>query len=224
MKAYIDNSFFEFFKKLAANNNKDWFDENRKWYEESVKAPFENLCEAVIKELVIKDIGFATLRPRDVIFRINRDIRFATDKTPYKLNRSANFALGGRKEMGPGGFYLEMGPGGNAFYAGVYMPEKADLMKIREHIAQHLSEFQKLINSHEFKNTFGEVLGEKNKRIDATLKAAGENEPLVYNTQFYIKHEISEAICLSKNAVAYLMELHGKAAAFAEFMGQAMGK
>lgn len=218
MKQQITEEFYEFFKKLAANNHKEWFDENRSWYESAVKSPFEDLCSALIEAKANADKSFLELRPRDVIFRINRDIRFSKDKTPYKLNRSALIAPGGRKSMSPGGFYFELGPGGNAFYTGAYMPDKSELLNLRTYIAANQDAFRKIIENKEFKTIFGQVEGEKNKRLDAAFKTAGEIQPLMYNTQFYIKHDIPEKVVLSGDLTGYLLELDQKASAFTGFI------
>jgi uncharacterized protein (TIGR02453 family) len=85
---YFEKDYFEFFKELAANNHKEWFDVNRSRYHSSVKEPFDKFIADLITEVhkIDKKIEIA---PKDAIFRINRDIRFSKDKTPYKLNRSA---------------------------------------------------------------------------------------------------------------------------------------
>src|SRR5690606_4197407 len=95
--AYFTSDFIEFFKELAANNNKEWFDENRERYQKNVKIPFEKFVAALMAELK-KDDPELTGDPKKAIFRINRDIRFAKDKTPYKLNRSAAISKYGKKD------------------------------------------------------------------------------------------------------------------------------
>lgn len=223
MTKFIKNDFYEFFKSLASNNHKEWFDANRKQYESAVKLPFEQLCNAILIEMSKNDKSYSLQQPKDVIYRINRDIRFSKDKTPYKLNRSALFSPGGKKDMNPGGFYLELGPGGNHYYAGVYMPERPELAKIRRHMANHLDGFQKLISAKAFKDSFGEVKGEKNKRLDTELREAAEKQPLMYNTQFYIQHELSDEICMSNHLVDELMRLQKTATPYLSFMTEAMG-
>jgi uncharacterized protein (TIGR02453 family) len=86
----------DFFKELAANNHKDWFDSNRKRYEESVKKPFSNFVSQFICELAAIDSEFNELTASECVFRINRDIRFSKDKTPYKSTCSAVVAPGGK--------------------------------------------------------------------------------------------------------------------------------
>ena len=99
MSTYFSPDFLQFFKELAANNHKEWFDENRKRYETVVKKPFEVFVQHAIDEMAKLDPRLSELDPKKCIFRINRDIRFSKDKAPYKLNRSAAISVGGRNDM-----------------------------------------------------------------------------------------------------------------------------
>ncbi len=108
--AFFDPDFIQFFKDLAPNNNKDWFDENRKRYETIVREPFKSFVDHMISELHKVNPKFTDLTNKDCIFRINRDIRFSKDKTPYKMNVSALVAVGGKKNYMGEGVYFELGP------------------------------------------------------------------------------------------------------------------
>ena len=176
--------FIEFFKELAPNNNKDWFDENRKRYHESIKKPFEDFVTAVINEMRKTDKTL-NVTYKDCIFRINRDIRFSKDKSPYKLNRSALITHNGKKDKTSPGLYFEITPEHARVYTGVFTQDKKELQAIREEIAENLSKFDKIINEKKFKSTFGEIHGEKNKRLPKELHAAAEKQPLIYNKHFY---------------------------------------
>ena len=70
-------------------------------------------------------------------------------------------------------------------YGGVYEIEKEDLLSLREGIAENLTEFRKLYTSKEFKAVFGEIHGEKNKKIDKHLQEAAQEESFIFNKQFY---------------------------------------
>jgi uncharacterized protein (TIGR02453 family) len=217
----LSPDFFEFFIELSANNNKGWFDINRGRYEKEVKIPFENLVSALLAAFAREEKAAIHVRPGDCIFRINRDIRFSKDKTPYKLNRSAIISPEGKKSLGPDGFYFEAGPENCAFYAGYYMPGKEELMNIRRHIAHNPEEWSKIISQKEFKRTFGEILGEKQKRIPAEL-AAFKNAPAeIYNTQFYIQHLMEPEVFIEQDPVEVLMRLWREAAKLTKFLSDA---
>lgn len=193
----FDQDFLDFFKELAANNNKDWFDLNRKRYEQKVKLPFQKFVQHLIDEIATKHPKFQELTPSDCIFRINRDIRFAKDKSPYKLMISAVIAPNGKKSQAVHGVYFELGPEAVRVYGGIYEIEKEDLLAVREGIAEHLEEFQKLLKASDFKKTFGEVRGEKNRVLPAHLKAAAVREPLIFNKQWYFVTEFPAELVLS---------------------------
>jgi uncharacterized protein (TIGR02453 family) len=74
-----------FLRKLKKNNNKAWFDENRALYE-TAKKEIEELVEAIISSFGKTEPAIAHLTPKDCLFRINRDVRFSKDKSPYKTN------------------------------------------------------------------------------------------------------------------------------------------
>ncbi len=169
---------------LAPNNNKEWFDENRKRYKQHVKDPFDNLVAETISKMNEVDQRIQ-LEPKDCVFRINRDIRFSKDKTPYKMNRSAIICHGGKKRKDLPGLYFEVDCEKVRIYGGCYMPDKDQLQRIREEIAFNPDEFEALILDSDFVNTFGSILGDKNARIPKELKDAAEKQPLIFNKQFY---------------------------------------
>lgn len=188
-KAWFTADYNRFFKELAPNNNKDWFDANRKRYEQYVKAPFEAFVEAVIAEVAKVDPK-VRITPREAIFRINRDIRFSNDKTPYKTRMSAIVSAAGRHDHGVPGIYFELGPECVGIYGGAYMPEKEELLRIRRHIAANLRKFKALYSAAPFVDHFGAIQGERNKVLPAEFKEAAAKEPLLANKQFYWSAEL----------------------------------
>ena len=202
----ISEAYYEFLIDLTLNNQKTWFDENRKRYERDVKKPFEQFVAQLIEAVCAVDGRYGGLEPKDVIFRINRDIRFSKDKTPYKTNRSCLIAIGGRKKMQPGGLYLELGPERCGIYSGWYMPDRDQLLRIREHLAANIDRAKAILSAPTFIQTFGEIRGEAQKRIPSHLKEAGEAFPLIYNTQFYVMHEIEPERSLEPDFIPYIVD------------------
>ena len=96
--AYFTKDFTKFLKDLEKNNNREWFNENKKRYEESVKEPFYNFIDEMIMRINAIDNNVA-IQPKDAIFRIYKDVRFSKDKLPYKTQVSAVISPGGRKDM-----------------------------------------------------------------------------------------------------------------------------
>lgn len=195
----IDQDFLIFFKELAPNNNKTWFDENRKRYEKSVKSPFYDLVQDLLHRLKSSVHPEIDLSPSKAIFRINRDIRFARDKSPYKLQMSAHLSPFGRKEMNYPALYFEAGPEKLAIYSGLYMPDKLIIDKVRNKIANQASIFKALYTDKSFRDVFGEIQGEKSKIIPKNLKEFASEEPLIYNKSWYWISELEPETLLQKN-------------------------
>lgn len=207
--AFFTDDFLKFFIELAGNNNKDWFDLNRKRYEDSVKNPFKKFVEHIIKEIAKKDARFKELEAKDCIFRINRDIRFSSDKTPYKLMTSAVVAPEGKKSKSINGIYFEFGPEHVRAYGGIYEIEKDDLLSVREGIATNIQKFQKLYKDPAFTTLFkGGILGEKNKKLAPELKEFAEKEPLIYNKQWYFYAEFDAEKVLSNDLDKLIIECY----------------
>ena len=193
---------------LAGNNNKDWFDQNRKRYEVNVKDAFKKFVTHIITKLAEEDPAFKDLEASSCIFRINRDIRFSKDKTPYKMNVSAVVTPEGKKSKAINGVYFELGPEHVRVYGGVYEIDKDDLLTVREGIAKNPEKFKKLYSDATFKNVFGEILGEKNKVIPKELKEAAEKEPLIYNKQWYFYKQFDAEVVLSENLDQLILDCY----------------
>ncbi|MDX2359941.1 MAG: DUF2461 domain-containing protein [Crocinitomicaceae bacterium] len=194
--AFFTKDFLDFFIELAPNNHKDWFDLNRKRYEESVREPFKKFVDHMIQEIAKKDKAFKGLEAKNCIFRINRDIRFSKDKTPYKMLVSAVVAPEGKKSRAVNGVYFELGPEHVRVYGGVYEIDKEDLLIVREAIAEDPKKFKKIYSSKAFKGMYGELQGDKNKIIPKELREAAGQEPLIYNKQWYFYTEFEPEVVL----------------------------
>jgi uncharacterized protein (TIGR02453 family) len=221
--SWFTPDFNQFFIDLAPNNNKEWFDANRKRYEGKVKEPFEAFVAEVIKRVAKVDPK-VVITPREAIFRINRDVRFSKDKAPYKSRMSAVVAAGGRKDHSTGGIYFELGPENVAFYGGQYMPDKEQLLRIREHIAANLAQFKKLRTAKAFVERFGEIQGGKNKIVPKEFKEALAKEPLIANKQFYFVAELPPKTVTSPKLVDLLMEHYKAMKPMNDFLAAALDR
>jgi uncharacterized protein (TIGR02453 family) len=131
-----------FFRQLSTHNNKQWFEERRGEYEAEVRQPMRELIEELDARLArfAPEIGGD---PKRSMFRINRDTRFSKDKSPYKTNagcwfhhRKASRRVGGEAAEGSGGFYFHLEPGKSFVGAGLWMPPRPLLDKLRNSIAE----------------------------------------------------------------------------------------
>ena len=150
------SSTVSFLKELKRNNNKAWFDSHKAKYL-SAKIDFENFVQQIISVISAFDNDIKDLQAKNCTFRINRDIRFSKDKTPYKTNMGASFNRGGKKSIFAG-YYFHLEPGGKSFVGGgLWMPEPIALKKLRQEIDYCFPEFQKIINNQLFKKQYNSL-------------------------------------------------------------------
>lgn len=166
----------QFLKDLQKHNNKPWFDENRHRYD-AAKTDFLQFTDEVIKVFGKKDANIASLSARECIFRINRDIRFSKDKTPYKRNLAVSLNKGGKKSV-LAGYYFHLEPGNNSFIGGgVWQPMPADLQKVRQEIDYNLKDFQKILNAKNFKTIYGGLSEEEGIALSRVPKGYEADNP-----------------------------------------------
>lgn len=201
----ITSEFLQFLYELSQNNNRDWFEKNKKRFEATVKKPFEALVGEVIGKLKTLEPGFQ-IQPRDCIFRIFRDTRFSADKTPYKTHMAAVFTHKGRQSFTDPGYYLHMEFGTLSIGGGAYFLDKEPLHKVRAAIAQDPDAFKELLNAPDFKSKYGEIKGDKNKVLPAEFKEAAKKEPLIANKQFYFMADMDPEICLQPDFSDFILD------------------
>lgn len=184
----------QFLYELSQNNNRDWFEKNKKRYEADLKKPFEALVGAVIERVLRFEPAFGPITPKDSIFRIYRDTRFSKDKSPYKAHVSASFTPKGIKLSGEAmsypGYYLHLEFGALWIGGGAYFLDKEPLRKVRAAIAQDPAALHKLLNAKDFTEKYGALRGETNKVMPPEFKEAAKAEPLLFQKQFYFMAEL----------------------------------
>lgn len=152
----LNTATIKFLKDLKKNNNKPWFEKNRTVYE-GAKADFAKFVQAVIDQHGKKDTSIKNLTAKDCMFRINRDVRFSKDKSPYKSNFGASINKGGRKGENTAGYYFQVQPNRNFAGGGIWMPEPNELKRVRQEIDYNFTEFKKIIGSKKFKSVYGNL-------------------------------------------------------------------
>jgi len=201
---YFTKDFLDFFKELSANNHKEWFHENKKRYENSVKKPFNAFLQDLFAEIKKHDKQF-NVEAKDCIARINRDIRFSKDKTPYNLHTTGFAGRGGKKNKDIPGIFLRFGPEETAIMGGCYMPSKEQLFGIRKTISTDIKKFRSLIEAKDFVTKFDTVLGDEHKRIPPEFREAHEKEPMIAKKQFYYMAHREPELILSSDLIGELM-------------------
>ena len=161
----ITESTLQFLSNLKANNTKAWFDEHKKEYQKAQG----DVLDTVVKLLAHlstfdEDIASSYLEPKACVMRINRDIRFSKDKTPYKTNFFAFISKGDRKSP-YAGYYLHVEPGASFVGGGIYMPEPAILDSVRREIDGSFKEWQSIVNAKELLHSFPESVQPSGKLV-----------------------------------------------------------
>jgi uncharacterized protein (TIGR02453 family) len=162
----------KFLSDLTENNNKPWFDENRKRYE-IIKSEWSATVLEVIDSIAKFDSSIGELEPKNCVFRINRDVRFSKNKSPYKNNISAIMSKGGKKS-GNSGYYIHVGPTESFIAGGIWMPEAPELLSIRQEIDYHFDEFKSIVEDKVFLKTFGAL---ENEKISSIPKGFEKDNP-----------------------------------------------
>lgn len=201
------NLILSFLKALAKNNNRDWFEKNKAKYLQA-KVNFEDFLEATHKELLKVDERLAGLNPRKLGFRIYRDVRFSKDKRPYKVNMGAGFSPGGKMMQEPG-YYIHIEPGNKSFIAGgLYMPDSANLAKIRQEIDYNAKGFLKILNDKNFKE-YCKGLDDFDK-VKTAPKGYPKDHPqidLLKNKSFISSHSFTDGQVSDKKFVKKVAEV-----------------
>lgn len=193
----MSQNLLHFLSELASNNHKDWMDAHRDWYQE-VRAYFLNEVEGMLAGIVQWEPEIANFRAKDCVFRQYRDIRFSSNKDPYKINLAAYFAVGGKKSVGPG-YYLHIQPGQSFLAGGIWMP-KADILKsIRQEIDYNGEELISIFNQPTFKDAFGGMEGEKLKTSPKGYDSEHPHIDLLRFKSFIVSSPISDKEISSGN-------------------------
>ncbi|MTI38828.1 DUF2461 domain-containing protein [Fulvivirga lutimaris] len=184
----ITKEYISFFKGLEKDNNKEWFHANKSTYETHVKAPFIALMDDLINEIQEFDSDIS-MNAKDSIFRINKDVRFSKDKTPYNTLMKAGVSPGGKRSELPG-YYLGISADTIHMGGGLFNLDTTNLKKVRTYIVDNAEEFKKLINDTTFVQHFESLKGDQAKRLDTQFKAVQAEVPDIANKQFYAMTEL----------------------------------
>jgi len=218
---YFHLDTIKFLKELSKNNNKDWFAENKNRFKKEVGSPFKTFITDLIIELQ-PYIPNLTIDAKDCIFRIYKDIRFSKDKTPYKNHVSAMISPRGRKDKTTPGLYVELSGNDFRIYSGCFDLTTNQIEKIRSHVHNNLSKFDTLINETDFKNTFGEIKGEKYKRIPVKYQDSIEMQPLLLNKTFYFYKKYETDLALKSGFLETILNDYDKCLDVNKFLLEAL--
>jgi uncharacterized protein (TIGR02453 family) len=164
-RGYFSGRTFTFLRDLAENNNREWFQANKVRYEEEVRGPALQFIQDFSPHLKRLSEHFRA-DPRATggsLFRIQRDTRFAKDKSPYKTHAGIQFRHDRGKDVHAPGFYLHLEPKGCFVGLGIWHPDGKAAKKIREAILEDGKGWKKAISGTAFRKNF-ELSGDRLSR------------------------------------------------------------
>ena len=169
----LSKETLQFLDDLKANNNRDWFLENKKRYE-AFKKDYQQLVADLLDAMKPLDPSLEMLEVKNCTFRINRDIRFSKDKTPYKSHLGI-WLSSGAKGLNRSGYYIHLEKGASFIAGGLYCPESDNLKKMRKEIAYFHDDLEAILEEKDFKRKFGD--------FDRNEKDTLKNPPRGYDKE-----------------------------------------
>jgi uncharacterized protein (TIGR02453 family) len=210
----------DFLLALQKHNNKAWFEAHRAGYQEA-RLRFEEYVDAFIDEFRPME-DFANLSAKACFFRINRDVRFSKDKSPYKSNMGAPVALGGKHSI-RAPYYIHLEPPDKSFLAGgVYAPTPEQLAAIREAIDRDPEPLKAAINHRAFKKYFGTLSGEKLKTPPRGYAADHPEIELLKFKQFITIHPLSDKDVLAPRLLSHTVEVFAVLKPLLDWLNQSL--
>ena len=200
----IPKSTLDFLKALRDNNNREWFNANKAWYQEE-HAQMIEFAETLLARMGQHD-QLVPMTGKQSLFRIYRDVRFSKDKSPYKATFSGTMKRDTKWLRG--GYYFHIEPGGSFVGGGFWGPNAADLKRIRQELAADAEPLREIIAAPEFLETFGELQGEQLKTAPQGYPKDHPNIDLLRYKQFlvsqsYTDKEVMSADLLDKMVLAF---------------------
>jgi uncharacterized protein (TIGR02453 family) len=214
----------KFLRDLKKNNDKSWFDAHRTQYD-AARQDFEQFIQAVLDKHSKNDPDLNGLTAKKCMFRINRDVRFSKDKSPYKTNFGASMDRGGKKS-GFAGYYFHLEPGGNSFLGGgLWMPEPAVVKRVRQEIDYSFNEFSKLVTGKKFSNFFGGLYTGENVQLSKLPQGYEKDNPAGEYLKFkswLVLHNLTDAELTSNELVKKTIEGYKLMQPFVSFLNRAV--
>ena len=205
---------FPFFKKLEANNNREWFQANKEEFK---------LLEADIKQfmqIIADNLKFHDKIEKSKIFRIYRDVRFSKNKTPYKTHFGLSFKR--EKPALRGGYYLHLEPGKSFLGVGFWAPEKEDLLRIRKELEVGADEYRQIIEKKTLKKYWGSLSGDEVKSAPNGFSKDHPDIDLIKKKQHVFIKNITDQDVHSKDFVDIIDEHFQSIRPFFDYMSNVL--
>jgi uncharacterized protein (TIGR02453 family) len=206
-----------FLRALERNNDREWFRERKGDYERHVRGPMVELIARLARDFR----SFAPdliAEPKVSLYRIYRDTRFGSDKSPLKTHVAARFPARGLGRTDGAGLYLEVAPGWVWMGGGMYMPSSTDLRLIRAHIAATHPRLQRIATGRAFSTAMGELQGERLSRVPRGFPADHPAAHYLQFRQFLAGCEYDAGFATSRSFYAEVLKVFRATAPLVRFL------
>jgi uncharacterized protein (TIGR02453 family) len=207
----------KFLYALERNNRREWFQPRKETFEEHVKAPMVALVQALNNGLAKFAPEYIT-DPARSIYRIYRDTRFSSDKTPYKTHIAASFWKRGLEKHAGAGLYFSVSHKEIEVAGGVYMPGPEQLLAIRGHIAAHFAEFSKLITNRRLLRLMDQLKGDQLSRVPKGFAPDHVAADLIRKKQWLYYVLLDPAMATSPKVLTEVLDRFRVMMPFIEFL------
>src|SRR5690348_3321084 len=208
-----------FFRALKRNNRREWFQPRKHLFEEHVKKPMTELVEALNSE-------FAKFAPEHVsdsskaIFRIYRDTRFSSDKTPYKTHLAAWFARRGGERMSVSGFYFSVSSEQVEVAAGIYHPPSDTTLLVRRYIAENHEELRRILADKRLRDRMGELQGDELSRAPKNFAPHHPAITLIKKKDWILNATLDSSLATSPRLYREIVDRFRVMRPFVEFLNR----
>ncbi|MFK8044284.1 MAG: DUF2461 domain-containing protein [Crocinitomicaceae bacterium] len=216
--ARLKRSNIDFMKKIAQNNNREWFAEHKGEYE-SEREIVISFADDLLSKMQLHDT-IETVSGKKSLFRIYRDVRFSKNKDPYKIHWSGSFKRA--TKLRRGGYYFHIEPGKSFMGGGFWGPESKDLKKMRFNIAEFESEFREILADKNFIKHFGKLEGDQLKTAPKGIDKQHPAIDLLRYKQYLLVRRFTDEEVLKSNFADELNESFKAMRPFLDFMSEAL--
>jgi uncharacterized protein (TIGR02453 family) len=219
-----------FLRSLKRNNTREWFQAHRDDYEREVRGPLVALVEEIdvrLAELAPEIVG----DPKRSLFRIHRDVRFSSDKSPYKTNAACWFyhgdagrGVGSTTPHGGAGFYFHMEPGESMIGGGIWMPPRPTLTRLREQIDEEHVALRRILREPALRKRFGTL--DESSKLTRMPRGYAEDHPaahLLRHQSFTVGRALSDAELFSPRLADLLARDYARLVPLARWFNGALG-
>lgn len=210
------STILEFLKNLANNNNKEWFEVNKPLYLEA-KENFENLISSILLRISAFDSSVLSITPKQCTYRIHRDLRFTSDKTPYKTHFGGYINPYGKKAP-QSGYYIHLEPGNCLLGAGSLWIPNNILQKIRENILFEIDEYIGIIEAPEFKHYFTQVGFQHLKSAPRGFSKDNPYIDYILLKDFLIEYKVPDEFFMQSNTLEEIEKVFMQAKRLSDFV------